>query len=197
LIVGILDPTQIAVPTPPDGGVAFYSNNGSAFVFNQAFTGISGSQSKLGWSVAMSGDGSTAFGGAPTGLSGLGQVFAYTLDSTGTTWVAVPTSLTAITGVSSVSNQGSSVATNFTGNVVAVGARLDQLDVGCVGMYLRVISGGDWLFQGNKLVGTGYITGAILGVEQGASAALNRTGSTLVEGGPGDNLLNGATWVFV
>ena len=55
-------------------------------------------------------------------------------------------------------------------------------------------SAGVWSQQGAKLVGTGYI-----GPEptsQGNSVALSADGNTLIEGGPYDNGIVGATWIF-
>src|SRR5277367_4841106 len=50
--------------------------------------------------------------------------------------------------------------------------------------------------QGPKLVGTGAIANPY-GVEQGNSVALSADGNTAIVGGPGDNSLAGATWVFI
>jgi uncharacterized protein (TIGR03437 family) len=53
-------------------------------------------------------------------------------------------------------------------------------------------SGGVWTQQGSKLVGTGAVGTA----EQGNSVALSADGNTAIVGGPDDNNLAGATWVF-
>jgi uncharacterized protein (TIGR03437 family) len=71
-----------------------------------------------------------------------------------------------------------------------VGGWRDNAGAGAVWMYTR--SGGVWTQQGSKLVGTGAVGTA----EQGNSVALSADGNTAIVGGPDDNNLAGATWVF-
>lgn len=52
--------------------------------------------------------------------------------------------------------------------------------------------GGEWRQLGDKLVGTGGIGES----RQGASVAVSADGATLAVGGPGDDALIGATWIF-
>jgi hypothetical protein len=54
-------------------------------------------------------------------------------------------------------------------------------------------SGGVWSQQGPKLVGTGVVGG---GANQGFSVSLSADASTAIVGGPTDNSIVGAAWVF-
>jgi hypothetical protein len=54
-------------------------------------------------------------------------------------------------------------------------------------------SGGVWSQQGPKLVGTGVVGNV---ANQGFSVSLAADASTAIVGGPGDNSLVGAAWVF-
>jgi hypothetical protein len=56
-------------------------------------------------------------------------------------------------------------------------------------------SGGPWIQQGDKLVGTTSEHGGGLW-SQGASVALSADGNTAIVGGPSDNQTTGAAWVF-
>jgi Divergent InlB B-repeat domain len=102
-----------------------------------------------------------------------------------------------LVGTGAVGNafQGRSVSLSADGNTAIVGGYGDSgTGIGGIGaawVYTR--SGGVWTQQGNKLVGTGAVGNAY----QGISVALSADGNTAIVGGPYDNSLIGAAWVFV
>jgi hypothetical protein len=65
-----------------------------------------------------------------------------------------------------------------------------KTDTGAVWVFIR--SGGVWIQQGNKLVGTGAVGSA----GQGVSVALSTDGNTAIVGGLADNKTTGAAWVY-
>lgn len=140
-----------------------------------------------GWSVALSGDGSTAVVGGITDnkLTGAAWVFGH---SSGF-WIQQGSKLIG-TGVAGQGGQGASVALSADGNTAVVGGPYDDSMTGAAWVYAR--SGGRWTQQGSKLVGTGAIGNAA----QGISVALSADGNTLIVGGNEDNKGMGAAWVF-
>ncbi len=95
------------------------------------------------------------------------------------------------TGAVGTANQGASVSLSSNGNTAVVGGYGDNSVAGAVWVYTR--TGGVWTQQGNKLVGTGAISG---GIGQGHSVSLSADGNTAVVGGAYDNYNVGAVWVF-
>jgi hypothetical protein len=93
------------------------------------------------------------------------------------------------TGTSGNSNQGI-VAVSADGNTAAVGGSNDNFGVGSVWIFTR--SAGVWSQQGSKLEGSDCITASGLGT----SVAISADGNTVIAGGPGDNSLVGAAWIF-
>jgi len=93
-----------------------------------------------------------------------------------------------------------SVALSADGNTAIVGGWSDNNKIGAAWVFTR--SGGVWIQQGKKLVGTDAVGSA----RQGMSVALSADGNTAIVGGPGDNLWDrsvpfglgpaGAAWVF-
>jgi hypothetical protein len=71
-----------------------------------------------------------------------------------------------------------------------MGGPADNADTGAAWVFIR--SGGAWIQQGNKLVGTGAVGSA----GQGVSVALSTDGNTAIVGGLADNKMTGAAWVF-
>ena len=92
------------------------------------------------------------------------------------------------TGTSAPTEQGQSVSLSGDGNTAIVGGPFYN-NTGAAWVYTR--SRGVWTQQA-KLVGTGAIGGA----EQGTSVALSGDGNTAIVGGPSDNDLAGAAWVY-
>ena len=88
------------------------------------------------------------------------------------------------------SDQGRSVSISSDGNTAIVGGSGDNNSAGAAWIWTR--SGGVWTQQGSKLVGTGAVGIA----EQGFSVSLSSDGNTAIVGGPSDNSLGGAAWVW-
>jgi lipocalin len=150
-----------------------------------------------GYSVALSADGNTAIVGGPGDHEvGAAWVFtrsggAWTLQGNklvGTGAVFGPITSGLLAGGRSYVNQGRSVALSADGNTAIVGGPSDNQNTGAAWVFTR--NGGVWTQQGDKLVGTGKFAG------QGFSVALSADGNTAIVGGPDDNSLTGAAWVF-
>jgi len=86
--------------------------------------------------------------------------------------------------------QGWSVALSADGNTAIVGGLADNKITGAAWVYTR--SNGVWTQQGNQLVGNGAVGGAA----QGFSVALSADGNTAIVGGPFDDRMTGAGWVY-
>jgi hypothetical protein len=100
------------------------------------------------------------------------------------------------TGAISPANLGYSVALSADGNTAIVGGPGDYFDtntgsLGATWVYTR--SGGVWTQQGGKLVASGAVGMA----GQGVSVALSADGNTAIVGGPNDDSVTGAAWVFI
>jgi len=72
-----------------------------------------------------------------------------------------------------------------------VGGFGDSSNLGATWVFIQN-STGDWVQQGNKLVGSNATAGA----QQGWSVSLSYDGNTALLGGVGNNADFGATWVF-
>jgi len=94
------------------------------------------------------------------------------------------------TGVIGLAEQGWSLALSADGNTAIVGGLADNKITGAAWVYTR--SGYVWSQQGNKLVGAGVIGSA----GHGFSVALSADGNTAIVGGPYDNAMTGAAWVY-
>ena len=95
------------------------------------------------------------------------------------------------TGAVGNATQGTSVSLSADGNTAIVGGPYDSSRAGAVWAFTR--SGGVWMQQGNKLIGTGAVGNAY----QGRSVSLSSDGNTAIVGGNFDNGSIGAAWVFV
>jgi hypothetical protein len=178
------------------GGLSDNSSTGAAWVFTRSggvwsqqgnkLVGTGGVQSpQQGSAVALSGDGNTAIVGGLNDNPGAAWVFT----RSGGVWSQQGNKLVATDGVGNA-YQGGSVALSSDGNTAIVGGLNDDGGIGAAWIYIR--SGGVWTQQGNKLVGTGRVGGS----SQGTSVALSADGSTAMIGGPTDNSITGAAWVF-
>ena len=96
------------------------------------------------------------------------------------------------TGAIGDASQGYSVAISADGNIAIVGGPDDNHAAGTGAAWVFARSGGVWTQQGSRLIGTG----AVGTVHQGASVAISADGTTAIVGGPNDNSLAGAAWVF-
>ncbi len=108
------------------------------------------------------------------------------------------------TGAIGTGRFGYTVAVSGDGNTALIGARYGiaggETGIGAGAAWVFVRSGGAWIQQGGKLVGTGHVgEGEFAHVgegEFGTSVALSGDGDTALIGGPADNEDVGAAWVF-
>jgi hypothetical protein len=140
-----------------------------------------------GYSVGLSADGNTAIVGGYGDNSGTGAAWVYT--RSGGVWSQQGPKL-AGSGALGAAHQGISVALSADGNTAVVGGSYDNNGIGAVWVYTR--NGGVWSQQGAKLVGTGAVGNAGLGV----SVALSADGNIAFVGGPDDNSSLGAAWIY-
>jgi lipocalin len=152
-------------------------------------TGAVGSFVKQGASVALSADGATAMVGGPGDSYNTGAAWVFT--RSGGVWTQQGEKLVG-TGAVSVAAQGDSVALSADGNTAIVGGSRDNNLIGATWVFTR--SGGVWMQQGEKLVATGTEYSDC--VRQGYSVSLSGDGNTAIVGGPCDNFITGAAWVF-
>jgi hypothetical protein len=141
-----------------------------------------------GTSVALSADGNTAIVGGPYDNSEAGAAWVFT--RSGSAWIQQGSKLSG-GGSVGAALQGYSVALSADGNTAIVGGIFDNSQAGAAWVFTRS-SGGVWTQQGPKLVGSGAVGAA----NQGTSVALSADGNTAIVGGPGDNGVAGAAWVF-
>jgi hypothetical protein len=138
-------------------------------------------------SAAVEGTGSATVKENLTFTSG-GTGAAWVFTRSGEMWTQQGPKLTGA-GVSSPPSFGSSVALSSDGNTALIGGPTDKN--GAAWAFTR--SAGVWTQQGERLTGGGASGFAI---DFGASVALSGEGSTALVGGPSDNSLTGAAWVF-
>jgi uncharacterized protein YdbL (DUF1318 family) len=179
------------------GGAYDNHNDGAAWVFTRSGDVWSQQGDKLvgsgavgpgqqGWSVALSSDGNTAIIGGPFDNNGAGAAWVFT--RSGGLWSQQGSKLVGSGGVG-YNNQGYFVALSSDGNTAAVGGPSDNNGAGAAWVFAR--SGGMWRQQGSKLVGSGAVGNAAQG-----PVALSSDGNIAIVGGPGDDNLVGAAWMF-
>jgi hypothetical protein len=157
---------------------------------------------QFGWSVALSGDGSTAIVGGPGDNSSSGAAWVFTRSKG--VWSTPGVKLTG-TGAVGSAEQGYSVALSADGKTAIVGGWADNSALGAAWVFRG--SGKQWNQLGAKLVGTG--TSATKSIFQGFSVALSGDGDVAIIGGPDDGIKFraapnyavldppiGAAWVF-
>jgi predicted transcriptional regulator len=180
------------------GGPADDNNNGAAWVYTRSGNTWSQLGSKLvgtgaagaaqqGISVAISGDGKTvAVGGIADDLyAGATWVFSRYENQ----FLQIGSKVTGAGGIGK-SRQGAALALDATGNTLAVGGYQDNNRQGAVWIFSR--NDCEWNNTGGKLAGTGGSVQAW----QGYAVSLSADGNTLISGGPSDNSLLGAAWIF-
>ena len=140
-----------------------------------------------GSSVALSRDGTTAIVGGPNDNSGAGAAWVFA--RSGDAWTQQGSKLIG-TDVDGPAGQGGSVALSRDGNTAVVGGHRDRDFVGAAWMYSR--SGGVWTQQGDKLVGP-----AVGRAYQGWSVSMSGDGNTAIVGGPTDDDVKGAAWIYI
>jgi streptogramin lyase len=188
--------------TNEDAGAAWvYVRSGETWNRTAELTsGEAGEASLFGYSVAVSGDGSTALVGGPGahnvwGRRGAGWVFA----RSGESWSQQGTPLRAVAGEESEPGIGTSVALSGDGDTALVGGEVpdpgENIDCGrregAAWVYQR--SGSTWAQPGTELRGhasSGQVCGGV-----NESVALSGDGSTALIGGEVNYGL-GAAWLF-
>ncbi|HTB07648.1 MAG TPA: T9SS type A sorting domain-containing protein [Bacteroidia bacterium] len=180
------------------GGDGDNSNTGAAWIFTRSGgtwtqqgsklvgTGAKGSALQ-GISVSISADGNTAIVGGSNDSSDVGAAWIYT--RSGGIWTQQGNKLVG-TGAAGKTQQGFAVSISADGNTAIVGGHNDSNHIGAVWAYMR--SGGIWIQQGSKLVGTGTVGLSY----QGWSVSISADGNTAIIGGYGDNVNTGAAWIF-
>jgi len=143
-----------------------------------------------GYAVALSADGNTAIVGGPFDSSGAGGA-AWVWTRSGGVWTQQGNKLVGSGAGGSSSRQGISVALSADGNTAMVGGYGDNAANGAAWVWTRIF--GVWSQQGNKLVGTGAVSG-VGNSWQGWSVTLSADGNTALIGGLTDNNNTGAVW---
>jgi FG-GAP-like repeat/FG-GAP repeat len=187
------------------GGYGDNTNTGAAWIFTRSgsmwtqqgskLVGIGASgQAEQGYSVALSGDGSTAIMGGPSDNVQVGAAWLFT--NSGGTWTQQGAKLVG-SGFPVIfaepPQQGFSVALSGDGNTAFVGGPYTGYfprafdGPGATWVFTR--SGGTW-GQQQMLVGVGGMSAITL---QGFSAAISSDGKTGIVGGANP----GVAWVFV
>jgi hypothetical protein len=139
----------------------------------------------FGWSVALSGPGSTALVGVRGQNSGTGSAFVFTLGWGG--WS--PTGLLTASDGASGDQFGWSVALSAPGSTALVGARGHETQTGAA--YVFTLQRGAWS-QAAELTASDGVSGD----EFGSSVALSTQGATALIGAPLRDALTGAAYVF-
>ncbi len=160
----------------------FWTQQGSKLVGTGAVT-----NAYQGISASLSLDGNTALVGGPNDGSGVGAVWIWTRSGGG--WTQQGSKLVGTDAVGAA-DEGWSVSLSPDGNTAIVGGNFDSNNAGAAWAFTR--SGGVWIQQGSKLVGSGAIGYA----QQGRSVSVSFGGDTAIIGGWFDNDSAGAAWVF-
>ncbi|MCL4396391.1 MAG: Ig-like domain repeat protein [Chloroflexi bacterium] len=159
-------------------------------------TNLSGADyDQLGYSVAISGDGSTIAAGA-TGVSdanGSGAVYVFARGTGAWATTSTPTAQLTDASETSITNLGYSVAINADGSTIAAGATIDSTGYGAAYVFVR--GAGSWLTTGAPVAKLRNASGAVLDWRT-ASLAISGDGSTIVVGADTVNSGNGAAYVF-
>jgi len=164
------------------GNITMYVNN--AKVISLTSTQLSGlaNDAALGWSVAISSDGTTVATGAFTDTSATGKVLIFTFNGSALTLQQT------LTGSSTTSYFGVGVSLSSDGNTLAVGAHYEGTQRnGAVYIYTR--SSSTWTLQ-SKIVGN-----ANYGIF-GRKVSLSSDGTMLSVGAEADNTY-GASYVYI
>jgi hypothetical protein len=141
-----------------------------------------------GRSVAISADGNTAIVGGYTDNSNTGAAWIYTRNNG--IWTQQGNKLVGAASVGEA-YQGYAVSISADGNTAIIGGYRDDADKGAAWVFVR--DNGNWVQQGNKLVGTG----SLFFSRQGWSVALSADGNTAAVGSINSDGARGAVWVFI
>jgi hypothetical protein len=149
----------------------------------------------MGWSVAISGDGSTIFASAVGVNNYKGAVYVFVRPNSGWATTSTPAATLTNFGGVSLDRLGFSVATNEDGSTIAAGATWVNHQRGAA--YVFVKPGGGW--TGSILTPTATLTNSTGQVddELGFSVAMSADGSSVEAGAPYASGNKGAVYVFV
>ena len=142
----------------------------------------------FGCAVALSSDGNRAIVGGHDSNGGIGAFYPFVRSGGVWTQESFPKFGTDFAGES---NQGLWLSLSGDGTAALVGGVADDGTAGAAWIFTR--SGTAWTQQGTKIVGSGAVGKA----QQGWRVALSTDGLTALVGGPKDDDLDGAAWVFV
>ncbi len=173
-----------------DGVGATWVFTRSAGVWTQQGPKLVGSDhvglSEQGNGIALSADGNTAVIGGwhDDGQKGAAWIFV----RSGGVWSQQGSKLVGA-GAVGVPRLGIDASISSDGNVIVVGAHLDNGGEGAAWVFKR--EGNTWSQLGDKLVGTGAIS-----AQQGSGVWISADARTIIVGGYFDNSGVGAAWVF-
>ena len=189
---------------PPNSGAAWIfarSGTGSKFTEqtkiiapDETADGSGGAvHANFGWSVALSGDGTTALIGGPLDGANYDVGAAWVYTGSGSSWTEqaklVPGDGVPIPSFSGGGGFGSPLALSADGDTALIGATGDGNNTGAAWIYTR--SGATWTEQ-KKIVPSNETGSANFG----SGVALSADGNTALIGGDGDNGGDGALWVY-
>jgi hypothetical protein len=171
------------------GAAWIFTRNGGTWVEQQKLVGTGNiGAAQQGNSVAISADGNTAIVGGLTDNSKTGAIWIFVRN--GSTWTQQGNKLVGSGTIGSSIYQGLATAISADGNTAVVGGYSDNSGQGAAWIFTR--NGNTWSQQGNKLTGTGNIGYA----QQGRAVAITADGNAVFIGGPMDNTVKGAAWIF-
>jgi hypothetical protein len=169
--------------------IVYYNNGGRWSQQGNKLIGTGGvGASGQGGSVALSADGNVAIsgGGADNGGTGAAWIFVRNNGA----WAQQGNKLV---GSPSTGNQGTAVALSADGTTAVFSAPFANVGFANSGSsWVFTQKSGVWSQQGNDLVASGTTTSP----EQGSSISLSADGSTLITGGPFENVYTGEVVIF-
>jgi len=183
------------------GGPGDARRAGAAWVFTRSGTTWTQQGSKLtgggeeigegrfGFSVALSGDASTALIGGRGDNGNLGAAWVFT--QSGTSWTQQGEKLQGGAEESGAGEFGYSSALSSDGQTALIGGPSDDGHLGAAWMFTR--SGTSWTQQGSPSAGATEIGKSRFGT----SVALSSDGGTMLVGGAYDKRRLGAVWTFL
>jgi len=173
--------------------IVYYENGGTWSQQGNKLIGTGGvGSSEQGTAVALSADGNIAISGGGGDNGGIGAAWIFTRSNG--TWAQQGDKLIGSSPVGQP-NEGSTVALSADGNTAIISGPYDEIGFGVNftgASWVFTQHGGAWSQQGNKLIASGTNTNP----DQGYSISLSADGSTLITGGPFENIYTGEVVIF-
>lgn len=167
----------------------FVRNNGAWSQQGQKLVGFGAiGKAKQGMSVALSGDGNTAVIGGDDDNLGRGAVWVFVRNNGAWSQLGeklVPSSV-------AFAQRGFSVSISSDGNTILIGGPGGSADGNAGAAWSYVRRNGVFVQESVDITGIGNIGYSFLGT----ATALSGDGNTALIGGPADDRISGATWVF-